>query len=627
KQYADWMNLIEGQGELIYNRIAPFYWHGSLDSALLDLANVKYVMTTQEIPPTAKFTKMYTGEVNIYRNENVLPRAFIVSQARPLTDLAELKSLDPLKEVLIEGSDLSNAVSVPCALELPVGVAITKYSANEVVAVTSVACDSWLVLADAYFDGWQAFDSVDNATEHEIKIYRADANFRAVRLLPPTNKGDGQHTIRFKYNPLSFRVGLYVSFFAAMALLLLAGYWAWGKLYREQTHDREAKRVLKNSALPMATSLLNKAIDTIFAAFMLRLLGPENAGKYAFAIVIIAYCDIFINFGLSTLVTREVSRERAAANRFLSNTAILRLSLLVVLVPLLAAFLWAYRSFFGLTDDVTLAVIFLAVGLIPSGIASALSSIFYAYEQMEYPAAITVVTTLLKVTVGVVVLLAGLGFVGLAGANIVVNVATLIILLTLFVRKFFTPRLEFDASFARGMISTSYPLMLNDMLSRAFNRVDVLLLQPLKGNTVVGWYTTSYKYLDGLNILPSTFTIALFPVFSRYAAGAPDALLKAYLKSLKYLIIIAMPLTVLSFVYADFIILVFGGPDYLPEAAIALRLIIGFLPLSFINNVTHYVLIAVNQQRYLTKAFIVGALFNLVANLIFIPLFSYRAAA
>ena len=133
--------------------------------------------------------------------------------------------------------------------------------------------------------------------------------------------------------------------------------------------------------------------------------------------------------------------------------------------------------------------------------------------------------------------------------------------------------------------------------------------------------------LEGINILPSTFTIALFPILSRYAAGAPDALLRAYVKSMKYLVIIAMPLMIFSFVYADFIILVFGGEKYLPESAIALRLIIGFLPLSFINNVTHYVLIAVNQQKFLTRAFVLGAAFNISANLLFIPTFSYRASA
>ncbi len=619
KQYADWMNLIEGQGELIYNRIAPLYCPCNLDSALLDLANVKYVLTTQTIDDP-KFTKVYAGEINIYENERVLPRAFIVRDAAVLRDISQLKSLDPSKLVLLEGVEPLEASST-CKQELPPGAAVTSRVANDVIVVTNVVCESWLVLGDAYSDGWQAFDSSNGALEQGTNIYRADGNFRAVHL------SAGQHSIHFKYNPLSFRVGLYLSFFAVMALMLLAGYWVWGRVYREQTHERSAQRVLKNSALPMATALLNKAIDTVFAAFMLRLLGVENAGKYAFAIIVITYCDIFINFGFSTLVTREVSRDRAIANRYLSNTIVMRFVLLAALVPLLVLFLLEYRTFAGLSDDTTLAIVLLAISLVPSALAGALSSVFYAHEQMEYPAAITVVTTLLKVTAGVIVLLAGLGFVGLSAANIFVNVVTLGLLLYLFITRFFVPRFEFDPQLGRGMLGTSYPLMINDLLQRAFNRVDVLMLQPLKGDLAVGWYTTSYKYLDGLNILPSTFTIALFPVLSRYAAGAPDALMKAYLKSLKYLVMLSLPLMVLSFVYADFIIEVFGGSAYLPESAVALRLIIGFLPLSFINNVTHYVLIAVNQQRYLTKAFIVGALFNIGANLIFIPLFSYRASA
>ena len=60
---------------------------------------------------------------------------------------------------------------------------------------------------------------------------------------------------------------------------------------------------------------------------------------------------------------------------------------------------------------------------------------------------------------------------------------------------------------------------------------------------------------------------------------------------------------------------------------IVLQLLIWFLPFSFINQVTQYVLIALNLQRHLTRAFIIGVLFNLLANLIFIPLYGYRAAA
>jgi O-antigen/teichoic acid export membrane protein len=60
---------------------------------------------------------------------------------------------------------------------------------------------------------------------------------------------------------------------------------------------------------------------------------------------------------------------------------------------------------------------------------------------------------------------------------------------------------------------------------------------------------------------------------------------------------------------------------------IVLQLLIWFLPFSFINQITQYVLIAINQQRHLTRAFIIGVLFNLTTNLIFIPLYGYRAAA
>jgi O-antigen/teichoic acid export membrane protein len=62
-------------------------------------------------------------------------------------------------------------------------------------------------------------------------------------------------------------------------------------------------------------------------------------------------------------------------------------------------------------------------------------------------------------------------------------------------------------------------------------------------------------------------------------------------------------------------------------SALALRVIIWSIPIGFVNSITQYVLIAVNQQRYLTKAFIIGVLFNVVGNLIFIPSFGYIGAA
>lgn len=624
KQYTDFISLIETQGELLYNRVAPLYGETSLNSPLLDLLNVKYVLTTQEIAQPA-WKLVYDGEIKIYENEDYLPRAFAVPNAEYIPDEEILRqrllSFNPREVVLLEEEppQISWPTANPSAAESQ--VEIIEYSLNEVIIQARMPWPGWLILTDSYFPGWVAYVSTAGETEEEAHIYRADYNFRAV----PLSAGD--HTVRFPYSPLSFRLGLYGSFLSGMLVILGFAVWAWNTLYREDESRSTVWRVAKNSLVPMATSLLNKTIDLGFALLMLRILGPEGQGKYGFAIFVIGYFEIFTNFGLGTLLAREVAKEKDQANRYLSHTAILRLILFAVAVPLVLVFILAWRFFFNLPGDTITTMILLAIALVPSNLAAALSSLFTAYEKMEYPAALSTLATILKVSLGVLVLLFGFGFVGLAFVSLIVNLFTLAFLYWLVVRTFFRPRMEFDSGLGREILKTSYPLMINHLLSTLFFRVDVTLLQPLQGDRVVGWYTTPYKILDGLNIIPSTFTIAVFPVISRLARDARESLLRAYLLSLKWLIIISLPITLLIFYYAEGLILILGGEEFLPHSAIALQLLIWFLPFSFINSLTHYVLIALNQQAFLTRAFIIGFGFNLAANLIFIPIYSYPAAA
>jgi O-antigen/teichoic acid export membrane protein len=133
--------------------------------------------------------------------------------------------------------------------------------------------------------------------------------------------------------------------------------------------------------------------------------------------------------------------------------------------------------------------------------------------------------------------------------------------------------------------------------------------------------------VDGLLIIPQYFTQAIFPLMSRYAHSARDSLMRAYVLSLRLLIMIALPISVGIFFVAEGLIMLLGGAEYLPDSRIALQIIIWFLPFSFVNSVTQYVLIAIDQQRFLTKAFLIGATFNIVANLIVIPVYSYKGAA
>jgi O-antigen/teichoic acid export membrane protein len=641
-QYAAYMQAIEGQGELLYNRIAPIYGAKNLSSPLLDLLTVRYVMTEGEIA-NPDYELVYDGEVRIYENTDVLPRAFALPNAEVvaepgLTD--RLPTFDPRQVILLDQATLPQAEYPITKTDWSLQPArVVTYAPNSVFVDVEMPGPGWLLLADSYFPGWKAYrsDLIDPDTnaaypipnpqdepadETELQIVRADGNFRAVYL------PQGAHRVRFKYTPMSFKLGLYGSFMAGVVLFLLGLYWLWTRFYRESDQDSTVKRVAKNSLLPMGLQLLNRLIDFAFAMLMYRILAPTLAGRFDFAVAFIGYFDILVRFGLGTLLTREVAKERTHANRYLNVVTILRGLLWIVSLPLMTLVILLYIVLSGgLTPDIVLAIALFAVGLVFSNLADGFSAVFYAYEKMEYPAAISTITALTRVSLGVLVLLVGWGIVGLAGVSIAANVVSATILGILMVRHCFRPRIEWDAETGKWMLSTSFPLMINLFLATAFFRIDVLLLKPMKGDAAVGYYGAAYRYLNGLNIIPAYFTQAIFPLMSRYAASARDSLMRAYVLSLRLLLLIAMPIAVGTPFIARELILLLAGAKFLPDSMIALQLIIWFLPFSFVNSVTQYVLIAIDQQRFLTKAFLIGVTFNVVANLIAIPLFGYKGAA
>src|SRR5207249_10573089 len=97
--------------------------------------------------------------------------------------------------------------------------------------------------------------------------------------------------------------------------------------------------------------------------------------------------------------------------------------------------------------------------------------------------------------------------------------------------------------------------------------------------------------------------------------------------ALKTLIALALPIAVGTTILADPLIRPVAGDAFLPHAALALQIPIWFVPFSFTNGLLQYVLISVNQQRFVTLAFVVAVVYNVTLNLILVPRWSYLGAA
>ncbi len=171
----------------------------------------------------------------------------------------------------------------------------------------------------------------------------------------------------------------------------------------------------------------------------------------------------------------------------------------------------------------------------------------------------------------------------------------------------------------RHMMGESWPLMINHLLATVFFKIDVVLMEAINGNTVVGQYSTAYKWLDALNIIPAFLTMALLPIMARQAHEDRAGLKRNYMLAVKLLVMVALPVAVVTTFIAEPLVRVLGGEEYLPAGGIALQLMIWSIPIGWINSVTNYVIVALDRQRTLTIAFAIGVLFNIITNLIFLP--------
>ncbi|MEZ4593408.1 MAG: oligosaccharide flippase family protein [Chloroflexota bacterium] len=638
RQYTEYMAAIEPQNELPFNRVQPIVNWESLNSPLLDVLGVKYVITSETIE-LPKYTEVWQGEgVRIYENAAVAPRAYTLPlTATAVSDdslAAMTTQFDPRQFVNVETGDWRLETISVSSLQSPISspyqpATITAYTNREVVLETAVSQPSWLILNDSYFPGWRAWirpSATPDDEETELPVTRVNGNFRGVLLQP----GDWQ--VRFRYSPTSFQLGALGSFMAGIILLFGAVVWGWQRFYRADGEQSVTRSLAKNSLAPIALNLFNKLIDFGFAAFYLRLLGPAGSGSFQTAIVTAGIFDIIANFGLDILLIRDVASNRDKAPNYLLNSTVLRLGAgAVAALPVIAIIAVTNLSpdATALTQPEILATAFIMIGMVFSGMSKGVTGLFYVHEEAEVPNAMTTVTTILKVGFGVTALLLGFGFVGLAAVSILTNVITLSLLLAIALRRY-TLRgpWRLDWGLQRHMLRAGFPLMLIHLLQTVFISIDSYLLRVLldNGQEVAGWYSSAYKWFNALQIVPSFFTLALFPIISRRITESIDAARQMYAMSLKLMLLLALPVAAVTHYLAVPLVQIVAGAEFLPAGAIALQIVIWSIPLGWLNSVTNYVLISLGLESKQPRAFTVAVLFNLIANFIFIPRYSYVAA-
>jgi uncharacterized membrane protein YfhO len=177
------------------------------ETNLLNLLNVKYVISPKDFKTDGYDIVRKSEKVNIYENKNFLPRAFLADGAVIIRDkkkiLERLKSKDfkPEKEVILEEDwRLEDRGQRVASIGRREAVDILRYESGKVIIEAETDAPRFLVLSDTWYPGWKVY--VDDKPD---KIYRTDYILRSVHLEP------GKHIVKFTYDPFSFKIGIIIT--------------------------------------------------------------------------------------------------------------------------------------------------------------------------------------------------------------------------------------------------------------------------------------------------------------------------------------------------------------------------------------------------------------------------------
>ena len=204
------------------NRAGWYYPLEKLDSPVLDVMNVRYILTrAEDVPRFAALPKFRhiasLPGTEVFENTAVLPRFYFVHRVQPAVSLAEAHNLIENRRVdLHETAITDQPIDALPNVDLPPGadsdrgdVKVIRYEPSRIDLSLRAPRASLLVLSETYYPGWKAW--ID---EQPTAIHSVDIALRGV-VVP-----GGAHQLRMEFRPVILPVSLGISLATAILLAI-----------------------------------------------------------------------------------------------------------------------------------------------------------------------------------------------------------------------------------------------------------------------------------------------------------------------------------------------------------------------------------------------------------------------
>ncbi len=348
------------------------------------------------------------------------------------------------------------------------------------------------------------------------------------------------------------------------------------------------------------------------------MLGPTGMGRVTAAYAVAAILIVVVGLGTKTFLVREiVARPEEAAP--LMGAA---LSLRLCAVPLIALFVFAYGELAHFGTE-SLVVLYVATG---AAVCTLLAEPFQAgwqgMERMEYLAYSDVLDKTAQSFVGIAVVLAGLGAVGLVSSALVIE-GLVVLLNAWWMRRYIRITHGFDLRRMWAVVRRSLPYWSFGVFFMIYLWIDSAMLSLLVKPDVVGWYGVSTKLFTTLMFIPAILATAWLPRLVAASRDGRTRLHAAARTPMELTLALALPICVVTAMTAGPVIGLLYGPEY-AHAAPVLSILALCLPPMYFNTMLNQVLVAAERQHVWTWVMLGATVVNPVLNLVLIKVAQAR---
>lgn len=364
-------------------------------------------------------------------------------------------------------------------------------------------------------------------------------------------------------------------------------------------------------------------VGLFVGVWVARYLGVEQFGTLNFASAFVALFSTLSTLGLPGLVIRSLTHEPEKRNEILGTTFWLQVLGGIVGLILSVSTILLFRR----EDPLTVSLV---ATLGSAGIFQAFDTIdlwFQSQVQSRYTVVAKNTAFLIFAVVKVGLINLGAPLIAFALATVAeVVVGALGLLLGYRSQGHSLLKWRWNTALAKDLLKESWPLLLSGLTIMIYMRIDKIMLGQMVTSESVGLYSAAAQISEVWYFIPMSLAASVAP--SIYAAKQIGQ--GPYLQRLKKLIstltlvsiAFAIPIALLS----QPIILVIFGPEFIQSAPI-LSVHIWASLFVFTGVATGPWFIAEGLTHLSFRRTLMGALVNVILNLVFIPIYGGVGAA